>query len=62
MWRIWAKALGQKASDCNKESDMVAVIRTVIFLSYFVTNIFIIAGVIRHWDDSSREKVVITRK
>jgi hypothetical protein len=48
-WRWWAKALGEKASKCDKESDKIAVIRTVIFLSYLITNGFIIAGVIRHW-------------
>ena len=49
MWRLWAKALGEKASACDKESDKVAIIRTIIILSYIVTNIFIVAGVIRHW-------------
>lgn len=50
--RIWFKALGNKASDCNKESDVVGVIRTIIFATYFITNIFIVAGVIRHWNDT----------
>jgi len=49
MWRIWAKALGEKASDNDKEADRVAIIRTLIIVSYIITNIFIIAGVIRHW-------------
>jgi hypothetical protein len=49
LWRIWAKALGQKASDCNTESDAVAITRTFLFATYFITNCFIIAGVIRHW-------------
>ena len=49
MWRLWAKALGKKASDCDTESDKVAIIRTIIVLSYIVTNLFIVAGVIRHW-------------
>lgn len=47
MWRLWAKSLGTKASECDKESDKVAIIRTIIFLSYFITNIFIIYGVVR---------------
>lgn len=51
VWRVWAKALGEKASKCSKESDRVALIRTLIFLSYLITNAFIIAGVIRHWND-----------
>lgn len=49
MWRLWAKALGEKASSCDIESDKVAVIRTLIVMCYIVTNMFIVAGVIRHW-------------
>jgi hypothetical protein len=48
-WRIWAKALGRKEGINDKESDRVALIRTLIILSYIITNMFIIAGVIRHW-------------
>lgn len=51
LWRWWAKALGEKASKCDRESDSIAIIRTIIFLSYLITNAFIIAGVIRHWND-----------
>jgi hypothetical protein len=50
VWRWWAKALGEKASKCDKESDHIAIIRTVIFSTYLITNCFIIAGVIRHWN------------
>jgi hypothetical protein len=50
LWRLWAKSLGKKASDNDAEADRVAVIRTVIILSYIVTNCFIVAGVIRHWN------------
>ena len=49
LWRIWAKALGEKASENDCEADRVALIRTLIVLCYVITNIFIIAGVIRHW-------------
>lgn len=48
-WRLWAKALGEKAGATKQESDKIALIRTLIIISYFVTNLFIIAGVIRHW-------------
>lgn len=51
LWRLWAKSLGEKASDSNRESDIVAIIRTLILFSYLITNCFIIAGVIRHYDD-----------
>lgn len=49
MWRLWAKALGERASNNDKESDIVACFRTVIVLTYVFTNIFIVAGILRHW-------------
>lgn len=55
-WRWWAKALGEKASKCDKESDTVATIRTIIFATYLITNCFIVAGVIRHWNDSQSQQ------
>jgi hypothetical protein len=58
LWRWWAKAIGEKASKCDKESDKVAIIRTVIFLTYLITNIFIVAGVIRHWNDEPIEIII----
>lgn len=53
MWRLWCKALGEKSSPNNREADVVAAIRTVVLLGYMVTNCFIVAGVIRHWDSNS---------
>lgn len=58
-WRWWAKALGEKASKCDKESDNVAIIRTVIFATYLITNCFIIAGVIRHWNKQTQIEIFI---
>jgi hypothetical protein len=49
LWRLWAKALGEKASDCDRESDKVAVVRTIIAGVNLMTCIFIVAGIIRHW-------------
>jgi len=49
MWRLWSKALGEKSSKCDREADRIAIIRTLIVLCYIITNIFIVAGVIRHW-------------
>jgi hypothetical protein len=46
-WRLLAKALGEKASKCDKEADKVAFIRLVMFLSIFITNCFIVFGVVR---------------
>ena len=48
-WRIWAKALGQKEGRTDDEADRIALIRTSIVIFYIVTNLFIIAGVVRHW-------------
>lgn len=49
IWRIWAKALGEKAGKSNEEADKVAIVRSAIVLLYIITNLFIIAGIIRHW-------------
>ena len=50
-WRIWAKALGEKAGKNDTESDLIACIRTFIFLTYLITNIAIVANAVRHWND-----------
>lgn len=50
VWRLWAKALGEKAGATKQEADRVAIIRSLIVISYLITNAFIIAGVIRHWN------------
>ncbi len=59
LWRWWAKAIGEKASKCDKESDKIALIRTFIFATYLITNAFIIAGVVRHWNDETKVEVYI---
>jgi hypothetical protein len=59
LWRWWAKAIGEKASKCDKESDKIALIRTFIFATYLITNAFIVAGVIRHWNDKPKVEVYI---
>lgn len=51
MWRLWCYALGKKEGRDRKDADIIAGIRTAILLTYFVTNCFIVAGVIRHWND-----------
>jgi hypothetical protein len=56
IWRIWAKALGEKGSKCDRESDIIAIVRTFIFLTYLITNIAIVANAIRHWDDIEYSK------
>ena len=62
MWRLWCKALGEKAGKNDREADNVAYIRSIIFLTYLITNLFIISGVIRHWNDVptiNNEKVLV---
>ena len=56
MWRLIAKALGTKEGKNEKEADMVALVRTVILFSYMLTNVFIIAGVARHWNDVPKDQ------
>ena len=57
---IWKYALGSFSDDRTKEYDnYVVVVRSVIFISYLVTNCFIISGVIRHWNNVPTERLPI---
>ena len=52
LWRIWKYALGSFSDEKTEPYDnYVVLVRSVIFVSYLVTNCFITAGVIRHWGD-----------
>ena len=51
LWRLWAKALGEKDGRTDREADTIASIRTVILICYMVTNVAIVANAIRHWND-----------
>ena len=54
--KIWKYALGSFSDEKTKEVDnQVIVVRSLIFLSYLITNIFIISGVIRHWNYDNPE-------
>jgi hypothetical protein len=46
MWRIWAKALGEKTGSTDKEADKVAIIRSVIIIFEIIVGIFIILNAI----------------
>ena len=59
VWRLWAKALGEKHGRSDREADIIASIRTLIFISYLVTNLFIISGVIRHWNDVPTKRLPV---
>jgi hypothetical protein len=47
VWRIVCKSLGEKAGKNNQEADRIALIRLLMFLSIFITNSFIVYGVLR---------------
>ena len=51
LWRLWAKALGEKDGRTDREADTIACIRTVILICYMVTNVAIVANAVRHWND-----------
>jgi len=57
IWRIWAKALGQKDGKDDREADIIAGIRTVILICYMVTNVAIVANAVRHWNDGVNNSV-----
>jgi hypothetical protein len=49
IWRIIAKALGEKNGATDKEADMVALVRLGIMSSVVLSNIFIIINIIYKW-------------
>lgn len=59
VWRLICYALGSKVGKDNQEADIVAIIRLLFVLQVIVTNSFIIAGVIRHYNDVPVHKVLI---
>ena len=59
VWRIWAKALGQKDGRDDREADIIAGIRTLILICYIVTNVAIVANAIRHWNDGPPIKIYV---
>jgi hypothetical protein len=48
LWRIWAKALREKASLDSDEADRIAEIRILIVGVNFITCFFIMVNTIRH--------------
>ena len=49
LWKTWCLALGNKASDSDFESDMVAIVRTILIITTITAEIFLCANVIHHW-------------
>lgn len=46
MWKLWCKALGEKAFLDNSDADKVAWIRTFLIAQSVITNCFIVANFI----------------
>ena len=60
LWRIWKYALGSFSDEKTEPYDSyVVLVRSVIFVSYLVTNCFIISGVIRHWNNVPTQRLPI---
>ena len=60
VWKIWKYSLGSFSDTQTKRyDDIVCVIRSIIFVTYLITNCFITAGVIRHWDDNKPSPRII---
>jgi hypothetical protein len=57
LWRLWSYALGRKEGRNDREANIIAGIRTLVFVSYMVTNAFIISGVLRHWNNGTERLV-----
>lgn len=49
-WRLWAKSLGERASDNNREADVVAIIRTIFAIFNLGTCCFITANILLGWE------------
>ena len=59
LWEVWKYSLGSFSDSKTKPYDnWVAIIRTCIFVSYMITNTFIVSGVIRHWNNVPGESPV----
>ena len=58
MIKVWKYALGSFSDEKTKEVDnQVVMVRSLIFLSYLITNCFIISGVIRHRNYGNNTKL-----
>jgi len=60
LFEIWKYSLGSFSDDKTAEYDnYVVIVRTLLFLSVFCTNLYIVSGVVRHWNDGQNSQVVI---
>ena len=60
LWKIWTYTLGSFNDEKTKKYDgIICVLRSKIFIQLVVTNCFIIAGNIRHWEKSPSSVIVV---
>ncbi len=58
VWKIWKYTLGSFNDNKTKRyDDAVCIIRSIIFVTYLITNCFITAGVIRHWNPPAQSVI-----
>ena len=58
VWKIWKYTLGSFNDNKTKRyDDVVCIIRSIIFVTYLITNCFITAGVIRHWNPPAEPEI-----
>ena len=48
-WRLWARALGEKASESDREADKIARIRTAIVIYAITVDTFILLNILKGW-------------
>ena len=61
--RIWKYALGSFSDEKTERYDnYVVLVRSFLFLTYLITNCFIVAGVIRHWNDVPNQNQLLVSK
>ena len=49
IWRLWARALGEKVGETKREADAVARFRSILILQAVITNILISINIIITW-------------
>lgn len=57
LFHLIALSLGEKTGKDDNEADKIAVIRILMFLSIFITNCFIVANALRHWNYVPRDYI-----
>ena len=60
LWKVWKYSLGSFSDERTSPYDnYIAIVRTIIFVSYMVTNAFIVGGVVRHWNNTNSCNTVV---